>query len=160
MGEQAASHKGLENLLAWQRGMQLAARVYNEVIPCLPAEEKWAMALQLRRASVSIPANIAEGYGRFYFQEAIRFCYIARGSLEEVRTFLALAKDVKYLDAELYASLSADTQDLRKILGGYIAYLKTSKPGQHEPGAQRIVKEDSAVYSMSETDWEDQFPAP
>jgi four helix bundle protein len=160
MSEQGMSHKGLESLLAWQRSMQFAARVYNEVLPCLPAEEKWAMALQLRRASASIPANIAEGYGRFYYQEAIRFCYIARGSLEEVRTFLALAKEVKHLDAELHASLSLDVQELRKILGGYIAYLKKSKPGQHEPGARLALKEDTAVYSANAPDWEDEFPAP
>lgn len=157
MSEQV-ERKGLESLLAWQKSMQLVTRVYKEVLPQLPKEEKWAMGLQLRRASTSIPANIAEGYGRFYYQEGVRFCYIARGSLEELRTFLALAAQLEYLNTELYASLSADIQELRKILGGYVAYLKNNRPGQHEPGSLSI-KEDTVDYSESEVDWEQETPA-
>ncbi len=160
MSDQGVAHKGLESLLAWEKAMRLAARIYREVVPSLPKEERWAMASQLRRAATSVPANIAEGYGRFYYQEGVRFCYIARGSLEEVWTFLALAKELQYLDLELFASLSQDIQELRKIIGGYIAYLKKSRPGQHEPGSSVNLKEDTAIYSVSVADWEDDFPAP
>ncbi|MCL4258412.1 MAG: four helix bundle protein [Anaerolineales bacterium] len=160
MSEQGATHKGLESLLAWKKSMLLAMRVYKEVIPFLPKEEKWAMASQIRRATASVPANIAEGYGRFYYQEGVRFCYIARGSLEEVRTYLTLSRDLNYLDSEVCASLLSDIEEMRKILGGYVAYLKKSKPGQHEPGSPLNIKEDMAVYSASEADWEDEFPAP
>ena len=72
--------KGLETLLIWQRSLEFAKLVCKEVLPQLPSQENWALANQLRRAVQSIPANIAEGYGRYYFQESVRFCYIARGS--------------------------------------------------------------------------------
>jgi four helix bundle protein len=77
-----AEEKGLETLQVWQKAMALAVKVQQEILPLLPPEEKWAMAAQLRRSVQSIPGNIAEGYGRYYFQESVRFCYIARGSLE------------------------------------------------------------------------------
>ena len=70
---------GIETLKVWQKAMDLAVKVYREIIPLLPVEEKYALASQLRRSAQSIPANIAEGYGRYYYQDNIRFCYIARG---------------------------------------------------------------------------------
>lgn len=135
--------------------MQLAGRIYKEVIPCLPSEEKWAMASQLRRASTSIPANVAEGYGRFYYQEGIRFCYIARGSLEETWTLVTLAKDLEFLPKELFDSIKSDVTELRRIIGGYIAYLKKSKPGQHEPGIATRIKEDPDLYFAQENESHD-----
>lgn len=81
---------GLDRLEVWVDARVLALRVYREVVPRIPSHEQWGMASQFRGASVSIVANIAEGYGRYYFQERIRFCYFARGSLEEVATLLVL----------------------------------------------------------------------
>ena len=74
------SIKSLETLETWRRAKQFSLRIYREVLPLLPSEEKWNINQQLRRASLSVPANIAEGYGRFYYQDNIRFCYIARGA--------------------------------------------------------------------------------
>lgn len=76
------SVKSLETLNTWVKAKEFALRVYREILPLLPAEEKWSMAQQIRRSTNSVPANIAEGYGRFHYQDNIRFCYIARGSLE------------------------------------------------------------------------------
>ncbi len=61
----------------------------------------------LRRSVQSIPANIAEGYGRFYYQESIRFCYIARGSLEETFNHITLAQQLHYLNDETFQSLAS-----------------------------------------------------
>lgn len=77
------SVSGLEKLDVWCKARDFAVRVHKELLPLLPAEEKWALSQQIRRSSQSTPANIAEGHGRFYFQDNVRFCYIARGSLEE-----------------------------------------------------------------------------
>ena len=99
--------KGLEGLLAWQKSMEFAKRIYTDVIPLLPKEEKWVIGSQLRHAASIVPANMAEGYGRFYFQEGVRFSYIARGSLEEILTFLTLAKDLNYLPVELFEILTS-----------------------------------------------------
>jgi len=77
------SENGLGTLKLWQRAVEFAEHIHKMVLPALPVDEKWCLTQQLRRSAQSIPANIAEGYGRFYYQEGIRFCYIARGSLEE-----------------------------------------------------------------------------
>ena len=85
---------GLQTLEAWRKSREFAMEIYKQIIPCLPTEEKYNLASQLRRAATSIPANIAEGYGRYYYQSNIQFCYIARGSLEEAKSHLILARDL------------------------------------------------------------------
>jgi len=126
--------KGLETLLAWQKAMAFAVSVCKQVVPTLPKEEKYALADQLRRAAQSVPANIAEGHGRYYFQEAVRFCYTARGSLEEVYNHLYFAHQMNYLTDEICRNYIADIQELYRIINGYISFLKRTKQGEGEPG--------------------------
>ena len=83
------SISGLEKLDVWCKARDFAVRVNKEILPLLPPEEKWSLNQQLRRSSQSVHANIAEGHGRFYFQDNVRFCYIARGSLEETLSVLS-----------------------------------------------------------------------
>ena len=147
--------KGLEGLLAWQKSMEFAKRIYTDVIPLLPKEEKWVIGSQLRHAASIVPANMAEGYGRFYFQEGVRFSYIARGSLEEILTFLTLAKDLNYLPVELFESLRVEVLEIKRIIGGYIAFLKKSKPGQYEPGAEIGTGESRDAYLITTDEAED-----
>lgn len=99
------SISGLEKLDVWCKARHLAVRVHKEVLPLFPPEEKWSLNQQLRRSSQSIPANIAEGHGRFYFQDNLRFCYIARGSLEETLSHIDYANKVGYISEALYQSL-------------------------------------------------------
>ena len=75
------SISGLEKLDVWCKARDFAVRVNKEILQLLPSEEKWSLNQQLRRSSQSIPANIAEGHGRFYFQDNVRFCYIAPAAL-------------------------------------------------------------------------------
>lgn len=142
---------GLEHLELWKVAIAFAQTISLQVIPLLPPDEKWVMSTQLRRCAQSIPANIAEGYGRYYYQENVRFCYIARGSLEETFSHLTLALRFGYLCDELYAMLVVDVNRLRRLLNGYIAYLKTSKRGASEPGASLSVREDLVDYQLDET---------
>jgi four helix bundle protein len=93
-----------------------------------------------------VPANIAEGYGRFYYQENVRFCYIARGSLEETFSHLVLAKRLDYLPESKFNEINTEIQELRRMLNGYIAFLKRSKRGANEPGANRSVREAPIPY--------------
>ncbi|HET9906437.1 MAG TPA: four helix bundle protein [Anaerolineales bacterium] len=144
------SIKSLETLTVWTKAKEFALRIYREVLPLLPPEEKWNIDQQLRRASNSIPANIAEGYGRFYYQEIIRFCYISRGSLEETLSHLAMCYELKYISKTLFDSLEQDGEKLTQLINGYVGYLKRSKQGQNEPGANHTVREDIASY---ETDF-------
>ena len=157
------SIKSLETLEAWKKAKEFALRVYKEVLPLLPSEEKWHLNQQLRRSSNSIPANIAEGYGRFYYQDNIRFCYNARGSLEETLSHLVMCYELKYIPKPLFDSLEQDGEKLTQLINGYIGYLKRSKQGQNEPGASHSVREDPAPYDLEPFEVppdDSQFPNP
>ena len=146
--------KGLETLQVWPKSLAFAADVCKTILPKLPVQEKWSLSDQLRRSAQSIPANIAEGYGRFYFQESVRFCYIARGSLEETFSHLTLAHKLDYLDNATYKQLNNQIIELRRMISGYIAFLKESKRGASEPGANHQVREDLPAYIIN-TDYPD-----
>jgi four helix bundle protein len=139
--------RGLETLQVWQKAMAFAVKVCRQVLPALPSQEKWGLVDQLRRSVQSIPANIAEGYGRFYYQESIRFCYMARGSLEETFNHITLAHRLDYLNDETCQSIISEIQEIRRMLSGYISFLKTSKRGAAEPGASLAVHEEKVSYS-------------
>lgn len=142
--------QGLETLEAWKKSKGLAIKVYKEVLPLLPAEEKWNLDQQIRRSVSSIPANLAEGHGRFYYQENIRFCYIARGSLTETYSHITLAHELGYVPAEKYKEVRKFVGELVRIINGYIAYLKSSKIGANEPGANYFVREETAPYLIDD----------
>ena len=144
------SVSGLEKLDVWCKARDFAVRVHKEVLPLLPPEEKWSLNQQLRRSSQSIPANIAEGHGRFYFQDNVRFCYIARGSLEETLSYIVYAQKVGYLSEFLFKSFALDGENLTRLINGYIAFLKRSKQGATEPGANYSVHEVSSDYTIED----------
>jgi four helix bundle protein len=137
---------GLKRLKVWVKAKTFAIEVYQQVLPLLPAEEKWNLNSQLRRSSLSISANIAEGYGRFYYQDNVRFCYIARGSLEETLSHLSLAFELTYIPDTLYGHFESEGEELEKMLNGYIAYLRKTKQGANEPGSSSVVHEESEPY--------------
>jgi four helix bundle protein len=99
----------------------------------LPPEEKYCLANQMRRASLSVSNNIAEGHGRWHYQENIRFCRIARGSVDEVIDDLNLCADEGYGDQALVGELKNDAYDVIRRINGYIAYLRKTKQGGGEP---------------------------
>jgi four helix bundle protein len=138
--------QGLETLEAWKKARAFVLVVYQEVLPLLPADEKWHLNQQIRRATQSVPANQAEGHGRFYYQDNVRFCYIARGSLTETYTHLLLAHNLKYISNELFNRLKSQIEELIRIINGYIAYLKRSKRGEKEPGANYTFREEPTEY--------------
>jgi len=137
---------GLDRLEAWKKGESLAVRIYKEVLPLLPPEEKWGLNQQIRRSAQSVPANIAEEYGRYYYQENIRFCYMARGSLEELLSHLVLAHHVGYIPTALFEQLAQQGNELVRLINGYIAYLKRSRTGANEPGVTSAIQENRPVY--------------
>ena len=126
---------GFEALQVWQTAHALRILIHRQVVPQLPKNEQWDLTVQIRRASKSIGANIAEGYGRFYYQDNVRFCYNARGSLLETVDHLITARDLGYIDATLYADARNLADSNYRLLNGYIAYLKKRKFGANEPGA-------------------------
>lgn len=145
------STNSLERLDVWRKAHEYALRIHQVVIPQLPAEEKWGLAQQLRRSTQSIPANIAEGYGRYYYQDNIRFCYIARGSLTESLSQLHFIKDAEYLPDNTIIPLLEAGQDLARLINGYIGYLKRTRQGANEPGASNVLKEMDESYQHQDT---------
>ncbi|MDN3722883.1 four helix bundle protein [Aequorivita sp. SDUM287046] len=121
------SFQSFEELECWKQARVLRNFVANEIISKLPVIEKFALASQIRRASRSVGNNIAEGFGRFHFQENIQFCRMARGSLNETLDHGIIAFDEKYISEELLNELRKIHDRTLLILNGYIKYLQTAK---------------------------------
>jgi four helix bundle protein len=138
----------LDKLEVWIRARDFAVAIYKEAVPALPASEKYNLADQLKRATSSVPANIAEGHGRFHFLDNVRFCYIARGSLTEVQSHLSLAKELGFLSDDIYKRMTAHAESIGKQLNNYIAYIKRSKQGEKEMPAGYTVREGSEPYIL------------
>lgn len=111
------------DMIVWQKAMELVKEIYI-LVKNLPKEETYALSDQMRRAAVSIPSNIAEGYGRKSKVEYSRFLDIARGSLYELETQLQICIMLNYLaikDTEKAFSLS---QEVGKMLNSLITKLE------------------------------------
>jgi len=88
------SDRDFTSLRTWQNARTVKLYFYKKIIPLLPSEEKYGLGQQIRRSAISITANIAEGYGRFHYQEGIQFYRIARGSLYELKDHLISCVDI------------------------------------------------------------------
>ena len=141
----------LEDLEVHKLAKQFSNEIW-EIVLLFNYFEKDTIGKQMCRSADSISANIAEGYGRFYYQEIIRFCYIARGSLEETLSHLVLCCELKYIPKAVFDSLEQDGEKLTQLINGYIGYLKRSKQGQNEPGANQAIREDLAPYDINPTE--------
>ena len=100
---------------------------YNKVAPELPNEEKFGLTSQIKRASVSITANIAEGYGRFHFQEGIQFYRISRGSLYELKDHLISCYDLKFINESFYQEGMEIIEESKRLINGFINYQLNQK---------------------------------
>lgn len=150
------SSDGLKRLQVWVQAKDLAVESYKNIIPSLPADEKWGLTSQLKRAVISISANVAEGYGRYYYQSNIQFCYNARGSLQETISLVLLAAELGYLPAEVSDSIIKRADALVILLNAYIAYLRKSKMGEPENSSQnRLLKENDIYYGSKLLDSDD-----
>jgi four helix bundle protein len=122
-GTAATNIRSYRDLKVWQQAMELIPNVY-ESIRKLPKEENYALADQIRRAAVSIPANIAEGHGRAHRREYIQFLSIARGSLAELATLLEIAHRLGYLTSDDLDPLMHKSDNLGRPLNALIASLR------------------------------------
>ncbi len=109
------------------------AREYRKMIykllDSLPPIEKYALGAQMRRAAISISNNIAEGHGRWYYQENIRFCRISRGSVDEIIDDLNICLDEHYANEASLQALKEQASLLTARINSYIAYLQKTKQG-------------------------------
>jgi four helix bundle protein len=114
-----------QDLEVWKVAHDGVLRIY-QVTKSFPADERFRLLDQLCRAAASVPANIAEGKGRNSLREYLQFLSIARGSVEEVKYFLLLAKDLTYLTEQDYADLSDTYDQVGKMLNGLMMSLRRS----------------------------------
>jgi four helix bundle protein len=99
----------------------------SKLVKTFPKYEQYRLTDQMVRSSRSVPRNIAEGYGRYHFQENIQFCRQSRGSLTELLNDIITAYEEKYIDKEQYYLLCDHVDTTHRLLNGYIAYLKKAK---------------------------------
>ena len=120
--------KSFQDLDVWKK-----SRVFRKEISILarrlPKEEKYRLVDQMIRSSRSITSNIAEGYGRFHYQENIQYCRQSRGSMEETMDHLITALDEGYIDQERLEELDKLHTRCIRLINGYINYLRKSKNG-------------------------------
>ncbi len=112
------------DLVVWQKAMQLSLEIYA-VTKGFPAEERFGLTNQLRRAAVSVPSNIAEGYGRGSQADYLRFLRTARGSLAEIDTQMLIAEGLHFVDHERYQQVLALVNECGRILAGLIRRLES-----------------------------------
>ena len=121
-----SGHKTFEDVKAWQLAREFRKKIYK-ITKKFPKDELYVLTSQIRRAVISIGSNIAEGYGRYSFQENIQFCRIARGSVNEVLDQLHVALDESYITKEEFDELYKEGRELEKAINGYISFLKQQK---------------------------------
>jgi four helix bundle protein len=115
----------------------------------LPSFEKYELASQIRRASVSLTNNIAEGHGRWHFLDHIKFLLQGRGSLEELLDDLNVCEDEKYLPIPDVMGLKESGYHVRKLINGYLRYLRDRKTG-----SSFMLHEDSIPYGDTDEELE------
>jgi four helix bundle protein len=140
MAEKRRNIKSFTDLEVWHKSRDLRMDISNTV-KNFPADEKYRLVDQLMRASRSVTANIAEGYGRFHYQENIQFCRQARGSLYEIKDHLICAYDEGCIRKNILKKFNSDITSCIKLVNGFISYLKKAK--------QNKVNEAEIVYDAS-----------
>jgi four helix bundle protein len=118
--------ESFEDLDLYRAAREFRKEMYS-LIRGLPLEEKHNLASQIRRAATSLTNNIAEGHGRFHYQEAIQFSRQSRGSLMELIDDLNLCLDQAYGESSHIEELKRRAYEINRMLNGYIAYLKKRK---------------------------------
>jgi four helix bundle protein len=119
--------KSFQDLRVWQSAMALAPMMYG-LTKLLPREEKFVLGDQMRRAAISIPANIAEGQARRHTREYLQHLSIARGSLAELLTLVLLAERLGYMTRAQVAPVEQAIRELRMPLSGLIVRLESKTP--------------------------------
>lgn len=119
--------RDFKQLMVWQKAHGLVLGVYRETAG-FPADERFGLTSQTRRAASSIPANLAEGYGQTGDAELARFVSIASGSATELEYHLLLSKDLGYLDVHSHTELDATTQEVKRMLAGLLTRLHPRAP--------------------------------
>ena len=112
-----------QDLLAYKKSFSIAMKIF-EITKTFPKEETFGLTSQIRRSSVSIPSNIAEGSGRESTKDFLRYLYISLGSIFEMQTQLEIAKNIIYINEEEFNHLYEDSREIERMLVSLIKKLK------------------------------------
>ncbi len=112
-----------KDLLIWQKGIEIVKQIYLYT-DAMPTNENFGIISQLRRSSISIPCNIAEGWGRETSKSFIQYTKIAKGSLMELETLMIICKDLKYIKENEFETIQTLITEELKMIQGFINKLK------------------------------------
>ena len=115
-----------EKLDVWKLSVEMVTKVY-EYTKAFPADERFGLTSQIRRAAVSVPANIAEGAARQHNKEFVQFLFVAQGSTSELETEILIAKKLGYLDEVRYSELYAEINTIARMLVGLTNHVRLRK---------------------------------
>jgi four helix bundle protein len=131
--------KNYKELKVWQKAYQLCITIYK-ITKHFPKEERYGLTSQIRRSAVSVPSNIAEGYGRKTTQEYIQSLYIAYGSHCELETQILLSKDLGYIKTEDFNVLQMGIGEVERMLKALIKSLQnkhSTPPALRDPASYK-----------------------
>ena len=117
--ESKSEVRDFTDFVVWQAARAFRKNIYL-VCRGFPKQETFELGSQMRRAAVSVTANIAEGYGRFSYQENMQFCWQSRGSVYEVRDHLTTALDAGYITPEQFKQFDLQAISVIKLINGYL----------------------------------------
>jgi four helix bundle protein len=120
--------KSFEELDCWKVSRELRLEL-SKLLKSFPKDEKFELVSQIRRASRSVTNNIAEGFGRYHYQEFIRFCRISRGSLTELTDHLIICCDEDYISSDQLSYYREKIVKAVALINGFIKYLEKRKKG-------------------------------
>lgn len=118
--------KGFRDLLVWQKAFALILEIY-QATKTFPKDEQYSLVSQVRRAAISVAANIAEGYERQHRKEYLRFLGISKGSLGELETYLLLSKELKYFTESEFSLIENRRSEVARLLIGLMSSLSGKK---------------------------------
>jgi len=118
--------KNFYDLNAWKKAYEFVLEIYKTTKK-FPREELYGITNQLRRASASIAANIAEGFSRYHYNDKIRFYHNARGSVSETQNFLFLARDLSFLKEKEFKDIFDLSEEVNKLINGLVRSIENQK---------------------------------
>ncbi len=118
--------KSYKEFTVWQKSMDLVILIYTKT-SSFPKSELYSLTNQIRKCAISIPSNIAEGFGRYHKPDFIRFLTIAKGSLYELQTQLEISNGLEYLSTNDYKDIESQTIEIAKMLNSLIKKLKSGE---------------------------------
>jgi four helix bundle protein len=148
--------RGFEDLECYKLALHVIVGV-QDLIKSLPPEEKFDLAVQIRRSSKSVAANIAEGYGRYHYLDSLYKYSIARGELNETLSHVINAKVLGYIDQKIFEPLYLLIRETEQTLNGYMSYVQRQRTGAKEYG-DKALHEDTVEYFVNgENDFDNEI---